>query len=66
MIKYCDENSIYWFHELANYSSKNKKSWFQIIVTDSGTRFLSSYLSSKAYKVGLLTDEQYREVLNKC
>lgn len=61
MMDYCENNEVYWFHELASYASKNHKEWHQVLCGKQGTITMSLYLASKARNVGLISDAQYEE-----
>ncbi len=61
MIKYCDDNKIFWFYDLADYAIKKRRDWFRTLATERGCKIIGLYLASKAYKADMLTDKQYAE-----
>lgn len=49
MTDFCDENNIYSFHYLVNYSKENRPDWFGVL-TDSASMFMIRFLKSKQWE----------------
>lgn len=59
MIDFCNREKIYFFCDLVNYASKNRKDWFRTLITESGTRTMVLYLAERAYHAGIISREEY-------
>lgn len=38
MIRYCEQENIYYFCDLVKYAIENRKDWFRTVVTENGSR----------------------------
>lgn len=59
MIRYCEQENIYYFCDLVKYAIENRKDWFRTVVTENGSR------ADKAYRAGKITKAQYEDAMDK-
>nr|CRY97186.1 hypothetical protein [uncultured prokaryote] len=67
MKNFCEKEKIYNFCDLFEYASKNRKDWFDFLVTEKNCVVMALYLIDKSCKAGLITPGerslQYQELL---
>lgn len=64
MIRYCEQENIYYFCDLVKYTIENRKDWFRTVVTENGSRIMFQYLADKAYCAGKITKAQYEDAMD--
>lgn len=64
MIRYCEQENIYYFCDLVKYAIDNRKDWFRTVVTENGSRIMFRYLADKAYHAGKITKAQYEDAMD--
>ena len=65
MIRYCEQENIYYFCDLVKYAIENRKDWFRTVATENGSRIMFQYLADKAYHTGKITKAQYEDAMDK-
>lgn len=64
MIRYCEQENIYYFCDLVKYAIENRKDWFRTVVIENGSRIMFQYLADKAYRAGKITKAQYEDAMD--